>query len=443
MQTRQQDALHSLRDTGSILIVEDDEFCGEIFSRLLNQAGYHVTLASSVSAARKQLPGKFKLCLVDLGLPDASGIELLRWIRRHSPRLPCIVISSTSTVPAAVSSLKSGASDFLVKPVEPDTLLNQVNAVMGRGADEANIRRIPWQSLKMRNVQRQLDEAVNSRCPVMLTGSPGSGKRRFARWLHKLSPMAREKLHICRLEGREPADVLEELFGKTLIERNDIKTPGALDRAAGSSLILDSLEHLPESGRQALADRLERTSGPASSLREPRLISTSTLEPEQLLARGFRVDLAYYLSPILIKLPNLDEIPEDIENWTKLLLTEMTVGSGRGPAQLTPDAWRFFRRRSWPGNLPELRRVLEGAFATSRDSLLGTEDLAAQTNGMGTSQPNSSIALGATKINELEKLSLLAALEACEGNRRCVAERLGVSLRSVYNMIKRHRIVDR
>ena len=436
----------SVGETASILIIEDDSVAGEIMVRILEREGYQTSLVASFQETHREVLRKFDLCIIDLMLPDGSGVELLRWIKRHSPDLPCLMVSAIDKSNAAVAALKSGAIDYLAKPLSPSILLREVGRVMGNSKalpKGFGVLRIPWKSSAMQQVQRQLEEAARSRCPVLINGPVGSGKLKVAEWIHKLSSSGQDSLRSLNLCDRDEGEVTEELFGRVVAGNRDIRTPGLVKRAAGSTLLLRSVDCLPAAAQLELLSHIEKQPYFSDSFSEARLISSSRKSFEQLLQGGFDERLLHDLSPIYIQIPALDEIPEDIEQWGALILSDLRLRGGVHASGLTSDAWNKLRATSWPLNLLGLRRVLEGAFATASASLIGEADLNCPAEEVTDVRAGPSFKLGSTKIFELEKISLEAALRACNGNRRCAAKRLGVSLRTIYNMIARHEISNK
>lgn len=432
----------SAEGTASILIIEDDSVAGEIMVRILEGEGHRTSLLASLKETHREVLRKFDLCIIDLMLPDGSGIELLRWIKRQSPDLPCLMVSAIDTSKEAVAALKSGAIDYLAKPLSPSILLREVSRAMAKSKrlSKGFEVHIPWKSSAMQQVQRQLQEAAHSRCPVLISGPVGSGKTRFAEWIHRLSKSGQEVLRFLNLCDRDVEEIAVQLFGRVVAGNLDIRTPGLVKRAAGSTLLLRSLECLPSAAQLELLSHIEKQTYLSDSFSEARLISSSRKSFEELLQGGFDERLLHVLSPIYIQMPALDEIPEDIEQWGGLILTDLRLRSGVHASGLTPDAWNKLRATSWPLNLLGLRRVLEGAFATASASLIGEADLNCPAEEITEVPAGPSFKPGSTKIFELEKISLEAALKACNGNRRCAAKRLGVSLRTIYNMIARHEI---
>ena len=428
--------------SASILIIEDDPVVGEIVVGVLQREGHRATLLGSAHSAREQLLKKFDLCVIDLKLPDGCGVELLRWIKHRVPDLPCVMISATATSDAAVSALKSGAIDYLAKPLLPSLLLGKVTQALRMAGDPGSVGRIQWRSPQMQEVQRRVEDAARATCPVLISGPLGSGRSRIAGWIHRRSARGQRKLQILNLDDVDAERVTSQLFGDVLAGDLDVRSRGLVDRATGSTLILKALERLPPSAQSALMDHVAKQRYRSDTSTITRLISITGHSFEQFSQDESNVALLQNLSPVHICLPALDLIPEDLEQWGRLLLAELGLGKRRGSLELTSGAWEELRGRSWPQNLLSLSRVLEGSFAMTSSVQIGAADLIADLAEPAMTLSGVPSIAGSTKIADLERISLEAALRACDGNRRCVAKRLGVSLRTVYNMIARHRSSD-
>lgn len=419
-----------------VMIVEDDPHAAEVISTFVTKAGYKPVPFGCAEEARKGLNAGFSAAIIDLHLPDSTGVELVRWLRVRQPGFPCIVVSADDRAAPAVVAIRSGANGFLSKPIDPETLHNELDSVcrLGRGLEDSG--RVLWKSLEMRNLERLVSQAARTDFPVLITGPVGSGKRRFANWIHAASGRSAAKRYIVDLRRLEPPDAVKRLFG-TKIAGTEIVVPnGLLKAGAKSTIVLDGIERLGAEGRWELLDYLaEQDDGP--SFQAARLICLTEVETGDLAGAGFDTELLHRLSTVQIRPPGLQSIPEDIATWTRILLTEISISAGMSFPELTEGALSILEGHSWAGNLCELRRVLEGAVASSVDLVLGEADIEEQIKAPAESN-SAAFQPGSTKISELERLSLIGALKACKGNRRCVAVKLGVSLRTVYNMIKRH-----
>lgn len=419
-----------------VMVVEDDPFAAEVISTFVKKAGYKPVLFGCAEQARQGLTAGFRAAVIDFNLPDGIGVELVRWLRVRQPGFPCIVVSADDRAAPAVVSIRSGAAGFLSKPIDPEMLRTELDSVCRRGRGLEDQGRVPWQSLEMRNLERLVSQAASTDFPVLITGPVGSGKRRVAAWIHSASGRSAAKPHFVDLRRLEPADAVKRLFG-TKVAGSEVVVPNGLLKARSEgTIVLDGIERLGEEGRWELLEHLAGLDdGPSS--RAARVICLTELGIGDLAGAGFGTELLHRLSAVQIRTPGLESIPEDVATWTKILLTEISISVGRGFPELTAGALSILEQNSWPGNLYELRRVLEGAVASSTSLVLGEADIEGQIQAPAESNV-AAFRPGSTRISEMERLSLIGALKACKGNRRCTAAKLGVSLRTVYNMIKRH-----
>ena len=433
-------------DKPRILIVEDDAVTADLISHFaLNQGFSTVVSATSQSAAAVDWDA-LSAVLLDLHLPDGDGFDLLVRARKRHPNLPCFVLTSRDSADTAVAALKAGAADYFTKPFEPSTVFSSIRESLSTPPAPSRPTPLPsreWKSPAMLAAHRAALDAAQTPGVVLLTGAPSTGRRAFAQFIHSRSRRAKHPFAAVDASSLDDLSLELELFGGESRHHTGsfVRKRGKIEMAHGGTLFIQDIDHLSAPLQSRLLDALEmRTEAGQIPWSDFRLIASTRVDLQtRLHENAFRRDLFYRLSTTSINLPCLREAVEDIPTWCDRILTEICVTNRRRRPKLTRGAIEMLVDHPWPGDLDQLRHTLEYAVAHSTSGLIGIDDLPPDILSRGlvvNSDPGSY--LGWARIGDLERASLVAALEACDGNRRRVAKRLGVSLRTVYNMIDRH-----
>ena len=423
-----------------LLIIEDDETTSRLISHFALKQGFDPLVRSSAASACPTEWGPIDVVLLDLELPDGDGFDLLCQARKHRPEIPCFVLTSHDRAQTAVASLKAGASDYFTKPFDPSIIFPAILQLMQQPS--TTVIPIPdapttdWKSPAMIATHRAAVEAANSLMPVLITGEFGTGKRSIARLIHARSTRASGPFVAIDAGILDPATAELDLFGAddaaTLAKTHK---RGRVHAAHNGTLFISNIEQLPNPVQARLVQLVE---SPFRASSDFRLIAATTVpQPPSEPFGSFRPDLFYRFS-IVLHIPALREVAEDIPTWCDRLLTEICVATRRRRPHLTRGALEALLDQPWPGNVHELRRTLEAALTRNPSTLIGMEDLSTSVLPLPPPTPADTSLLGHARLEDLERVSLIAALEACGGNRRRAAKRLGVSLRTIYNMIQRH-----
>jgi DNA-binding NtrC family response regulator len=370
-------------------------------------------------------------------------MELLCRAQREHPTLPCFVLTALDKAEPAVVALKAGAVDYFTKPFDQRRIFTSIQAVLRnppspRTAPPASSD--PWKSEAMIAANRYALEAAASGVPILLIGNRGTGKRAFANFIHRRSSRAAMPFITVDASALDETSLELELFGGESRHASGsfVRKRGKIEMCQGGTLYIHEIEHLPLSLQARLCEALElRANDRGTGFR---LIASSRSDLGGQFRRNLmRHDLFYRLSTAPIHLPSLCEATEDIPTWCERLLTEICIHHQRRRPQFTKGALEALVDFPWPGNLDQLRQTLEQVLMQSTRKLIGIEDLPAEVSSGGPSAPTETNALPqAARINDLEQAALIAALNTFNGNRRRTAKRLGVSLRTVYNMIDRY-----
>ena len=444
-----------------ILIVEDDLTFATMMQTWLRKKGFDVDRVSSVSAAARQLTDtpNFDLILSDLRLPDHNGLFLLEWMRKHNLRIPFIVMTSYAEVQNAVLAMKTGASDYIAKPVQPDILLQKIRDALSTPepaptpqpatpTPEAKAQEptadVPRYIEGKSEASRQLYEYVGLVAPtpmsVLILGASGTGKEYVARRIHELSPR-RDKPFFALDCGAIPKEVAaSEFFGYvkgTFTGATTDKT-GAFVEANGGTLFLDEVGNLSYDVQvqllRALQERKVRPLGGAHEIDvDIRLVCATNGDLASLVADGqFREDLYHRINEFTIYMPELKDRGADIFLFADIFIKHANADLGRDVIGLDDKASERIASYAWPGNLRELNNVMRRATLLAKGKHIGLSDLE---RSMAPSTPTEPLAL---HDEQTEQQRIEAALRATGGNKSKAAQLLAVDRKTLYNKMKRY-----
>ena len=451
-----------------ILIVEDDIAFGTMLQTWLRRKGFEVDKATSVGAAVKLLVDmkSVDLVLSDLRLPDHDGLRLLAWMHEHSINAPFIVMTNYAEVQNAVLAMKSGAADYIAKPVQPDILLQKINDAMEQNTQQSNatIQNSTTQNaptahnskLKAQNSEaapryiegkseasRQLYCYVELVAPtpmsVLILGASGTGKEYVAHRIHDLSQ--RHDRPFFALDcGAIPRDVAaSEFFGhkKGAFTGADADKRGAFEIANGGTLFLDEVGNLNyEVQVQLLRALQERRIRPVGGTKEIdidiRLVCATNENLEEAVSEGrFREDLYHRINEFTIYMPKLSERGSDLFLFADLFIRHANEELNRNVEGFDSGAAEMLASHSWPGNLRELNNVVKRAVLLTRGSQITTAEL---TQAMGQIRTDNVLQL---HDEDTERQRIITALQQSNGNKAKAARLLGVDRKTIYNKIEK------
>ena len=460
-----------------ILIVEDDIAFGTMLQTWLRRKGFEVEKATSVGAAVKLLTGTFgkevDLVLSDLRLPDHDGLRLLAWMHEHDINAPFIVMTNYAEVQNAVLAMKSGAADYIAKPVQPDILLQKIKDAMEQNAQQASStiqnaptahnskfktqnscsgKRLYEPSAKLtapRHIEgkseasRQLYSYVELVAPtpmsVLILGASGTGKEYVAHRIHDLS--ARVDRPFFALDcGAIPRDVAaSEFFGhkKGAFTGADTDKRGAFEMANGGTLFLDEVGNLSyEVQVQLLRALQERRIRPVGGTQEIpidiRLVCATNENLEEAVGEGrFREDLYHRINEFTIYMPKLSERGSDLFLFAELFIRHANEELNRTVEGFDSEAAELLASHSWPGNLRELNNVVKRAVLLTRGNKITTVEL---TQAMGQIRTDNVQQL---HDEDTERQRIITALQQTNGNKAKAARLLGVDRKTIYNKIEK------
>lgn len=451
-----------------ILIVEDDIAFGTMLQTWLRRKGFEVDKATSVGAAVKLLVDmkSVDLVLSDLRLPNHDGLRLLAWMHEHSINAPFIVMTNYAEVQNAVLAMKSGAADYIAKPVQPDILLQKINDAMEQNTQQNNatIQNSTTQNaptahnskLKTQNSEaapryiegkseasRQLYSYVELVAPtpmsVLILGASGTGKEYVAHRIHDLSQ--RHDRPFFALDcGAIPRDVAaSEFFGhkKGAFTGADADKRGAFEIANGGTLFLDEVGNLSyEVQVQLLRALQERRIRPVGGTKEIdidiRLVCATNENLEEAVSEGrFREDLYHRINEFTIYMPKLSERGSDLFLFADLFIRHANEELNRNVEGFDSGAAEMLASHSWPGNLRELNNVVKRAVLLTRGSQITTAEL---TLAMGQIRTDNVLQL---HDEDTERQRIITALQQTNGNKAKAARLLGVDRKTIYNKIEK------
>jgi DNA-binding NtrC family response regulator len=438
-----------------LLIVDDEPLITESYARFLERAGHTVRRAGSGEAAlaawRERRP---EVTLLDLRLPDMTGFDVFARIRDEDPVV--IMVSGHGDIPLAVRAVQAGVENFLTKPVE----LPHLELAVDRALEKVRLRRLSQYlserrassgqiaigtSRRMRELAAQVELlAASDRTTVLLLGESGTGKGRIAELIHAHSLRA----HGAWVEvncAAHTTDALDaELFGSEDAGRGAVR-PGLLEVATGGSLFLDEIGDLPAPLQPKLLRVLEgkpfrRVGGTREILVDVRLIAATNKDlVSEVNAGRFREDLYYRLSVMPLNLPPLRaRAREDLVELIGRLMDELAPNLPGPPRRVGEEALDALLRYPWPGNIRELRNVLERGMIVGRgEPQLQLRSLPSEVRGAsGGAVPADGMELRA--LADVERLHIERVLRLHEGNRTRAARDLGISRATLIKKVKEY-----
>jgi len=451
-----------------ILVVDDERNIRESIQRLFELEGIEsITATDGRDAAGKIGEEAFDAVVLDLKMPGMDGQALLEWIRAEGLRTPIIMISALGDINDAVKALKSGASDYLIKPFDPAELILRVKTIVGgRKRDdliEAGARtadggaRLLGECATARSLRQLIDKVAAGSATVLITGESGSGKEVVAREIHGRSSHASEPFVAVNIGGIHDTLVESELFGheKGAFTGADTRKTGLFELADAGTLFLDEIAEMPfplqvKLLRVLQEQKIRRLGGTRDIPIGARIISATNKDIELLVREGrFREDLYYRLNVLRIAVPPLRDRREDIPLLAGHFLARIRARSGTGLKSLSPDAVDALMGYPYPGNIRELENILERAVITSEDDLIAPSDLDLDRMARKSAPEGPPAARRAVSdqplkpMMELERDALVRALEKWEGNRTRAAQELGISRRTILNKIKQYGLESR
>jgi len=462
-------------------IIDDERNIQATLAAILDRRGYTAVPAfngrQGLSMIAEHNP---EVLLLDLGLPDGEGLDLLREIRRDHPDLPVIVVTAHDSLNNAIDSIKIGAFHFISKPYVPEELLSLVaKAIEQRGLRQETIqlreetvrlkKRVQraesqlepvFKNAKMKELFELIEQIAPSEANVLIVGDSGVGKEVFANRIHELS--ARSHGPLIKLNcAAFPQNMIEgELFGykKGAFTGASQDFPGMLSAAAEGTLFLDEIAEMPIDLQtrflRVLQEREFRPLGSTQLMKADfRLVAASNRRPDEAIRSGrLREDLFYRLNTFTLSIPPLRERTEDILELAQLFLQRFCTRMNKPLLTIQSEAFEVLLRYHWPGNVRQLQNVIERAVVLTQGSMITPRNLPQEIVHNSppaefpshselspvTPRPHQGITESQSfNLAEREKAALMAALEQCNGNKKKAAELLGIHRPTLYTKLKK------
>ncbi|MGR9090106.1 MAG: sigma-54-dependent transcriptional regulator [Gammaproteobacteria bacterium] len=433
------------------LIVDDEPDIRELLAITLGRMDIDCTTAADVGEAKRALDSAhFDLCLTDMNLPGGNGLELVAYIAQTKPALPVAVITAHGNMESAIQALKTGAFDFVNKPLDINDLRNLVSQAIKAGdVAGASSKTLIGQSPKIQQLREMIKKLARSQAPVYIAGESGTGKELVARLIHDQGPRAANEFVPVNC-GAIPQELIEsELFGhvKGSFTGATADKPGLFKAADGGTLFLDEIAELPLQMQvkllRAIQEKRIRPVGAQQEIAvDCRILSATHKNLAKMVEEGtFRQDLFYRINVIELKVPPLRERPDDVELLVQHFLGVLSERLGMPVPTLQDGVLDALRQHPFPGNVRELENVLERAITLCENETIAVGDLILpKTNPIGApgqlsatapSTPPEDASELQSYLDNVERERILQALEQTRWNKTKAAKLLGISFRAL------------
>ena len=440
-----------------LLVVEDELAQRQILETELTRLDYEIVAVETGTEAVAQLQQRdFDLVVTDLKLPDFDGIEIIRRARDSGNDVPILVMTAYASLKSAISALRAGATDYLIKPIRiPDLTrrLQQIYDLDRLKNENRMLRRMIREETKGywcpetpagEHVRRLVSKVANTDLTVLITGESGTGKGMTARLLHSVSDRS-ERPFVSINCGAIPESLIEsELFGHTrgAFTGANKSQDGLFVAASGGTLFLDEIGNLtmPMQAKmlQAIEEKAVRPVG--STVDRPvdvRIVVATNRNLEEMVAEGaFREDLLFRLTVFQISLPSLSSQIEALPSAVDHLLAKHAGRAQNKAVTIAPEVWDRFTAHDWPGNLRELENCIERALVLCEGGVITLSDLPPALQFPSRAGLTTSSGTLKERVEVFERLTILQTIEMTGGDRRRAAEALGIGLSTLYRKLE-------
>jgi DNA-binding NtrC family response regulator len=446
-------------EASKVLIVDDEVAILRLLKEALTQWGYEVTTASSVTEAIEAIrTGLFDAALTDIRMPDMSGLDLLREIKKQDESIEVVIMTGYPTISSAVEALKEGAYDYLSKPLileelrhlmtrlmERRFLRGEVHSLRARLGEELTVNELIGNSQPMERVKEIIGKVAVTDSPVLIEGESGTGKELVAAAIHRLSSRAKRPFIPVNCSAI-PADLLEsEFFGhvRGAFSGAVADALGLFRGANEGTIFLDEIAELPPALQVKLLRVLQEMQvRPVGSTKafsvDVRVIAATNRNLEQAMNNGtFRQDLFYRLNVVRVHLPPLRERREDIPAIVNHFLRRFNKRFRRDIRGIAPEALSALSGYDFPGNVRELENLIERAFAMGAREQITLADLPSLTRGSDIT-PVLTAPESVPTLADVERELIVRALSLFKDDKEAAARALGISRRTIYRRLKEY-----
>jgi two-component system response regulator AtoC len=451
---------------GEILIVDDEQGMCEVLAEGLGKRGFRVAWETTGETALARLgQTDFDVVVTDLNMRGINGFDVCERIVANRPELPVVIITAFASLESAITAIRTGAYDFLTKPLRMDALAialdravqhrrlkSEVERLRSAVAATRSFENLLGQSAPMRTLFDLIERVAPTEANVLVTGETGTGKELVARALHARSGRAEGPFVAFNCAAMPEALLESELFGHVKGAFTDARTtrPGLFVRANGGTLFLDEIGDMPLNLQakllRALQERRVRPVGAdVDHAFDARIVAATHRELESLVERkAFRQDLYFRLNVIEVAVPPLRSRGADTLLLAQAFLDEASVRMGRRTTRLSSGAAARLLAYPWPGNVRELANCIERAVALADAPEIRVDDLPERVRGY---RPNELVLptedpAALLTLEEVERRYILEALKSLGGNKRLAAKVLGLDRRTLYRKLERYGVAE-
>ena len=451
-----------------VWVVDDDHAIRWVLSRALSKAGIECRLFEEAESVLKALEDSAPMVLVsDIRMPGVSGVDLLARVKARMPNLPVIIMTAYSDLESAVSAFQGGAFEYLAKPFDITKAVELIERAMKEAqnmtpaveaeaeqpaSEESESQSVPdliGQAPAMQEVFRAIGRLSHSLVTVLLTGESGAGKEVVARAIWRHSQRA-AKPYIAINMAAIPRDLLEsELFGheKGAFTGATAQRLGRFEQARGGTLFLDEIGDLELSCQVKLLRVLQDQTFEVLGDSRPRKVDIRVVSAtnrnlrEMVVERMFREDLFYRINLITVHLPALRERKDDIPLLVRYFADKQSEINGLPTVRFSSEALTFLQKLPYPGNIRELKNLVERTILVSGKAVLEASDFESQCfHTMLSAKAEAASSLEGLTLDKLEKQTILQALKTHAGNLSHVATALGISRAALYRRLEKYDI---
>jgi two-component system response regulator HydG len=445
-----------------VLIVDNEAAHAQAVSESLQRVGYDCTVATSGPQGLKAIDDfAFDIVITDLMMNEVDGLQILAHTKDKLPDAEVILVTGHGTVPSAVQAMQQGAFNYLLKPLDLSQLravaekaseslrLRQQNAELNRRLDERfGFEGVIGSSRQMNDVIDRLKRIAPTDASVLIQGATGTGKELVAQAIHQNSPRKNKPFVALNCAALSENILESELFGHVRGAFTDASSDrvGKFEYANGGTLFLDEVGDMPLATQIKLLRVLEsseitRVGSNETTKVNVRILSATNRNLEDSISAGtFRSDLYHRLKVVTIDLPRLADRSQDIPLLMEHFIKQFSKRHHKKIESVSAAARRRLLAYDWPGNVRQLRNVIESMVVVDYDGVLDVDDLpselAAPQDAVEDPRGSSLAGLVGKPLSELERLFIVETLEHTGGNREAAAEMLGIGQRTLYRKIK-------